>query len=333
MRLDLPAPGATPLIERPSAQRRRRSWLLTLASAAAILTLLFVTVDRGELLRALGGSHTGWLVLAVVMSLLSNTGQNAEMLRAALAAVGARLGRREALEVVVGSMAIHTLLPTGFGHLARAAWICRVGGVDPDAAVSANLAIPWLKGTWMLALAGAGRLALSGPGDAPAWWLLAAAATVLWGGSSLPGSAGAVLRRVRRMSGFAERLEALRSSLRPRKAVIAAIHAGLVVTTETAIFASCLLAVGADVGGLQLVAGFPLVLIAARLPITTLGLGTREAAVLLLFAGTAPAEHLLAASLLFAAVERLLPAAIGSLFAWRFADRLVERPGRGGDGS
>jgi len=72
-----------------------------------------------------------------------------------------------------------------------------------------------------------------------------------------------------------------------------------------------------------LLSRLPLCLLAAKLPIAVMGLGVREALVVLAFVSVAPADGLLAASLLFSAVEQVLPGVVGLLFAGQLARRLA----------
>jgi len=66
-----------------------------------------------------------------------------------------------------------------------------------------------------------------------------------------------------------------------------------------------------------------MVMLASELPISFLGLGTREAAVILLFAKYAPPETLLAAGLLFSFIEYILPNLVCLPFTKGFLDRML----------
>jgi uncharacterized membrane protein YbhN (UPF0104 family) len=75
------------------------------------------------------------------------------------------------------------------------------------------------------------------------------------------------------------------------------------------------------------VAYLPLVAIAAKVPVTLLGLGTREVLVVVLLGSMAPAATLAGAAILFSAVEYVLPAALGAALTWSYARRILG-PGR-----
>jgi len=66
------------------------------------------------------------------------------------------------------------------------------------------------------------------------------------------------------------------------------------------------------------------VMLVSELPISFLGLGTREAAVILLFAKYAPLETLLACGLLFSLVEYVLPNLACLPFTKGFLDRMLK---------
>jgi len=65
------------------------------------------------------------------------------------------------------------------------------------------------------------------------------------------------------------------------------------------------------------------VMLAGELPITVLGLGVREAAVLVLFSKYAPPEKLVAAGVLFSLVEYVYPNMIGLFFTKKFLVKMV----------
>ncbi len=88
----------------------------------------------------------------------------------------------------------------------------------------------------------------------------------------------------------------------------------------------CCLTLGLDVPLWAAMAYMPIVMGFTLIPVTIRGLGTRELAILLLFAGLATPEELAGAALLFTVLEFIMPAIIGSLLLSRFVADLAEEP-------
>jgi uncharacterized membrane protein YbhN (UPF0104 family) len=84
-------------------------------------------------------------------------------------------------------------------------------------------------------------------------------------------------------------------------------------------------AFGAELSPIALAWRFPLCLLLAKLPVTLMGFGTREAAVLALFQGLADPGVLAASALLFGVLDQIVPGLFGLLFAPRFAARVIDR--------
>lgn len=82
-------------------------------------------------------------------------------------------------------------------------------------------------------------------------------------------------------------------------------------------------ALGLDVPLRSLLTFAPLVMLISEVPITFLGLGSREAALLFFFSGFAPLERLLAAGILISFSEYLLPNLLSLLVLKPFLDKMT----------
>lgn len=275
------------------SSRRPWLWLLAAAVSALLLWLLLRQVDLGrlgELLLRADGLRLG---LAVASALMVNVAFSALGLRAALAAHEVPLPASAAFRATLGHLALHAGGSLVVGKTARALYLSRVHGVDAKRALGAEVTLLGLKVGALVALASAGALI-----EGALWAAL--------GGAALVASALVWARR--------GRLSALAAAFGW------ALGMGL---GQLAVFWLVLSAVGASVPVSRLVGLFPLCLLGAKVPFAVMGLGVRESLVVLLFRGSAPAEALLGASLLFSLIEQVLPGLLGLAFAPRFVVRAL----------
>ncbi len=294
---------------------RRRLWALaSLLCTASVLALVFFRVPVHGVLTTTARADLGVLCTALLLSLWLNTASSALALRGCVRACGAELSRAEALRATLGNLSLHNALPAGSGNLGLAAILVRRQAVSLDAALRATVITLWLKLCLLLLLGcGASFLLPVEPGLRVSLALLAAAALVggylaqVFGPPLAQRAPWPRLQRVLALVGGAQ--------VAKRGAWFwATLHTSVVVFGELVVFFLALHALGAPVAWLEVAARLPLVLIAAKLPVTLLGLGTREAAALVLFAGLLPAADIVAGTLLFLALTQLLPAALGALF-------------------
>ncbi|MFT5432710.1 MAG: hypothetical protein ACI9OJ_003412, partial [Myxococcota bacterium] len=94
----------------------------------------------------------------------------------------------------------------------------------------------------------------------------------------------------------------------------------------------CARALGVDLPLGVVLLNMPIVMGITLIPVTISGLGTRELAIITLFAGYASPEALASVALLFTAVEFILPALVGCGFLSPFLGQLAEKSGSDSDG-
>jgi uncharacterized membrane protein YbhN (UPF0104 family) len=304
--------------------RQRRRWIeQSLAALCTVVVLgwVFSRVDLGRVSTALGHADPATLVAIAVFATLVNTLESAEGFRRALAVHGARVGYVAALKATVGNLAIFSAMPAGSGNLGRVLYLNRHHDVALGRGVAASATLLWLKLCTLFALSVLGA-SLTGSTE-----LLRIAAP----GLALSLALGMMASRLARLwlTRRGTRGHALASALaEPSKPdalalALATVHAFILVLAEAAVFVWLLRAFGQSVPLAVVLARFPLVVIGSKVPITLMGLGTREALAVWLFSGWGPPESLLATTLSLSAVEQLLPAALGSLFAIPFIVGLI----------
>jgi uncharacterized membrane protein YbhN (UPF0104 family) len=281
---------------------------------AGALWWVFREVPFSSVLSALSHADPAFFGLGVVVSLWFNVVASALAFRSAVRATGSTLTRAGALRATLGNLALHNVLPSGSGTLGLAAIVHRRDGVPGPPAAFAAVFLLWLKLCAVLALGSAASLyAHVAPELRAALWIASLGCVTL--GLVLyelgPRLARwAPFKRVSLRLGAAATMPALRAG----PMLWTLLHVSSVVVGETVLFGLVLHAMGQNVAWMEVLARVPLVLVAAKLPLTVLGLGTREAAALLLLAGLSPEADIVAGTLLFLALTQLLPAALGALF-------------------
>jgi uncharacterized membrane protein YbhN (UPF0104 family) len=304
--------------------RERRAALAGGLLAAALLAVAFTTVDLEGVLEAVAGADLVTVALAISVSVFFNTVQSAELLRRGLVAVGERPRFRDVLDATTGNLALQAVIPLGAGNAGRVVWLTRLAGVDAARGTVAIVLVLALKLVAVLGLAVVG--ALLGPASALVrpWLPAALLALSMVGLAILPALARATVARLpEKLARLSGGLAVALTEARPRRLAWVLVHALLAMASEIAVFGLMLLAVGARVDPLLVLAAFPLVTVGAKVPLTTMGVGTRDALVLLLLAGAAPPETLLAATFLFTVSEYLLPLVVGTALAGPFMARMV----------
>jgi uncharacterized membrane protein YbhN (UPF0104 family) len=312
------------------SNRRRLRLLAVGVLTGVVLAMVFCSVDIQVVLKTLYRADMGLFGVAAVVALFFNTVQSAEGFRQALRAFGARVPFASAFAATVSSLAIHAALPAGAGGAGRIAYLYRSAGIDVGRCTAAVVSLLWIKLCWLLGLALLG-------------WGLTADASALRGGLlglallACVASYALGLRYAERIAArfpAAGRLAPVSRVLLPATTAmrqvrlgalaVTAMHALVAVSAELLIFGMVVYALGAIPDPVAIVAWLPLVIIAAKIPVTLMGLGTREGLVVVLLRAMARPEILLGAALLFSFVEHLLSALLGSLFTWHFFRRILD---------
>lgn len=289
-------------------------------SAAAVslglMILLYVSLDVDAVGRALGRADPPLLIVSLLL-LLPPLAASAWRL-SWMAPPSIRPGRWQAFKLISLACAFNLALPSKFGDLSKAVFL----GSGRDRGLRHALALVLFEKGWdLLGLLACGFMAvlLSGPEHLPAsaaWVLggLLALGTGLMGFRRLP---GIVLRPVGRLFGRdlspfdAAWEELLARSYRSRKAIAALVLGSIVIwlmhllqiwTMARALHIPLPFLEGAAVLTVAVLAGL--------LPFTLAGIGTRDAALVLLLSPYADSPTAAALGLLFV-IRLVLPAMIG----------------------
>ena len=287
--------------------------------SAALLALLFSRYDAASVAAVVGsGLASGWILLALMISVLVNILLPAEKLRRILGALGRRVPWSPLLYLNLAADIVVTVMPLRTGELVKPWYLSRRHGV-PAAVGAGSVLIDIslnLAALLLLALAGWIGLAL---GSLAAGIAAGAASAALF--LLLAGPLGrSSLRFLPQGDGEAETVRgqillALRNvaAIPPGRLALVFCYSLIAEIGEIVNVALIFRAFSAEVEFIHLLAYLPLVAVVARLPISLSGLGVRESLVIVAFGGAAGALHadLLGIGLLYSFVQSLFPTLAG----------------------
>lgn len=302
--------------------------LLAAGVSLAILAVIYHRIGTGPLLEAFAASDRWWLVtsLAMVVPLTLVTAWRLQLLMPA----DRRLSFGESNRLILAASSLNLILPSKLGDIAKAFFMARDHGLSQSYSLSLVL---FEKASDMLSLLAWCLFGLAlYPDRGKLFWMIAAAvgglfvllvlflashrftAGLLGGaGSLLPDGVG------RKLGGLAGRLDELRSHLAASPALVlrvALVSLGiwLLHLVQTWLFVAAL---GTWMPLLDNLALAPLAILAGLVPLTFAGVGTRDAAIIVLYGAYLSPAAAAALGVLFTA-RYLLPALAGLPFVHRY---------------
>ncbi|MBW1989449.1 MAG: flippase-like domain-containing protein [Deltaproteobacteria bacterium] len=313
------------------AEKTRRRWpsaLAAAASSALILALLFrlLDIDPASLWDAWQQASPGLLVLAAVFSLGVHVATSTDKLFRVMRAAGLSITWGEVLRIRLGSGPIRLLLPVDAGDVANILFFHRGRNMPID---SASGAIVFDRGLnligstfWLLA----GLALLQAESPAPRA-LLFGAIGVAYAVFLYAGSIHRLVIRTAeafhpRLGRFARGSLSLFQKLNARQKAFFCLY-GILFQARPLVVAWLLFAAfGLQPPVGEFIAWIVLALFAGHLP-TAMGMGPREAAVVMLFAGIAPPAILLGIGLLLTLFVHALPMAVGLPWVYWYLHKIA----------
>jgi uncharacterized protein (TIRG00374 family) len=290
--------------------------LLPPTLALLLLAIIYARVDFGRVLETLHGVDPAWLTLGFLL-FVPQIAITALRWRWLVSEV-APMSRWEAGRQVLASGTLNVVTPSKLGDIAKAWLVARSAGLPLGRAVGFALTEKLLDLWGLCAILLAANLARGVPADPLVIAALALAIAVFVAvivGLLTPVPALVVRRVPRRIARLLEtwndvRRLALAGAGRRSGAAVVAI--GLWVLHVAQIHAF-FLSVGSTPEGLKVYALVPVAILAGLLPIAQGGFGTRDAALIHLFAGDA-APAVLASVGLLTGTRYVVPALVGLPF-------------------
>lgn len=301
------------------------TWLIT----TLILIALFWKIRPTEVVRALRGIDVGLLLAALVLSTVNHALVAAERYRRIIQALGCRISLGEAILIRMGGAPIKGLLPVKSGELAKVLYLKRRHSFPYHSGILAT-ALGYLISllSFSLFILAGWVLAMDGPPNRFFFGLaliIGLPLVILVLARAPLGRAFSRFLRRTQSDTLSRIPEALSGQLEGLK------REGVRISFYSILLEGCKVinafiifkALGMEVPFSVALFRIPLTIMAANLPITIGGLGTRETSTLILFSDYAPESILVAASLSTSMVNLFFPMMIGLLFTKRFLGRLL----------
>lgn len=316
----MPAERPEALLARIQARGRgRMRFVLFALVTAGVFYLLFRRIDYGSVFATLARAHRGWLVAAFLLTLTFPV-FSALRWRRMLGSLGHEVPFRDCFAMIMAAWPMGTITPSKAGDLMKA-WYLK-DRVPVGLVVGSVLAERVLDVLVLLALALGGCLAFE------RYRLALVAGLGLAGG--LLGIVALTRFRLPLPARLAAKLDPVLESLR-RMGRSPSLLATVLVWTVLNWMASvvqtllCYRALGVDVPLLFATGALPLAIFVGLLPLTLSGMGTRDAALIALFARHAPEPVSLGVGLLYSLFGYWIPAVAGLPFLHRVLPRAKPR--------
>lgn len=301
--------------------------ILSLLVSLAILAVLYSFLDTEALIGTVAGTDPVLLGLSLAL-LIGVVGLSAARLMLLGQASGHRLGWRLSVEATFAANALNMVTPGKLGDLLKAFLLVDGSARGMPVALSlsvweklADLAVVFLIASAALAFVPGLRVVLV---------FIVPLAAILSAALLAPAVVGAAVRVKQRIAGgrfaFVERFHEAWQGLQARLADTGGARAGLIAVTALIwtghLVQICLMAAALGAGGgivfwLGVAGLLPVAFIAGLVPLTFAGVGTRDAALVLLLAPLMGGETAAALGILFW-LRYLVPGLIGLAFVPKF---------------
>jgi len=298
------------------------NWIRTVIAVTIsllLLFLLFYKIDACKVFSIICTSNLKLILLAAAISLSVNIFLGVIKWRRILAALGCSLPFKEALAVYSGCLPLRVVFPMKSNELFKAFYLQRQKGFPFLRGFSSIILDKTLNLLVILCifLIGLSLVEVKFPKVLPIVASLVLIALLF----STP-LRSMVIRLARaihpRLHRFTEQLLSGFADISTKEKIILTGYSVIFQFSEFINTYILLRAVGVWVPFAMVLVFIPLIVIINNLPITMLGLGTREALIIFLFAKYGQSTSLLSASLLVSFIEYILPVLFGIFFIKSF---------------
>ena len=312
---------------RPTLRRWPKPVLfaLSIGVSLALLAWLLAKTDPDAVWTAARDADLRLLAFAAVAAIAINALFSADRWRVILANMGASLSIRQIIRIELGCSPIKVFLPLKSGELVKAYAAARLSGQSFERILGTKVMDKYLVGVAMAAILAAGAalaadwpLALLGAATSAAALLLLRPVT--W----------RPLRRIAarlhpRVALFVEQLLSSFDELPNSTVAFLIVHSIIYNLLVVGYLALCFAAVGVTAPLGVLLVNLVLIQLAGLLPFTFAGLGFREGAALLLFAGYGDPAALMAGGLWATVLDQFVFPVAGLFFFPPFLADLLRR--------
>ncbi len=308
---------------------QRWLWFLVLAAVSVgLLVFVLRDVDLEQVKAVLWRADSGMLITTLLVSLTAFSVLPTLRWQLVLRSMGYRFGFGTLLFARFGSQPLKFAIPMRGGEAFRALYLRRRHGVPTSHGLGSVLFDLCLVVAGQLTLLCLG-LAFSDASFDYGWIALVSLVVVILCATSAGVQRGA-LRVVGALSSrLHDKLEELAVAfldLSVGQKWSLYLYSLVVECAELFIMALCFHTIGISISFGTICTLMPVVVFISLIPVTISGFGTRELAILTLFAGMASAVDLTGAAVLFAGVEVIVPALLGCTMLVPFLGRLSATP-------
>ncbi len=298
------------------ALRRGLGVGLSVGGLVAAVALLAATVDLGAAAVTLASAHRGWLTAAAGMSLLAPVLVAVKLLLV-LRLIDVRRSFARCWSAVMAAVTLNAVIPGRGGDFVRAVFLS--DGPGTLSLLVGAVLVERLLDVLMLGLLAGGASLVGGVGVVT-WIALAVCAAAVGAVVAL-----ALGHRLPVRPEAAERAGRAARALGSRPGLAVAILGMTAVcwTNNVATMELSLRAVGADIPTLAVYEATPIAVLTGILPISVNGIGTRDAAMVMLLEGRAPREQIVAGAFAYFLLNGWFLALIGLVALGREALRRV----------
>lgn len=301
---------------------KKMRFLFPLAVSLLILYLLVLKIDVRKILSSLHDCDIRLVGLAVLFSLLINIFLGAEKWRRILAAMGCRLPFKEVLSIRTGCIPFKILLPLKSSELLKAVYLDRRKKLSFARSVSSLLLDKVLNLFVIIPIAVIGltfvEMADAHESRNILLFVLLLILLIVYSAFFRHGLIGIATRIHPRLNGVAGDLLSGFADVGAGEKTILILYSLIYQSSEFVNAYILLKAVGVTVPFFYLMGIIPVIMVINNLPVTVLGLGTREVAIVYFFSEFGPSASLLSGGLLISLVVHVLPVLIGLLFIQSF---------------
>jgi len=296
-----------------------KRFAVTIIISLIILIFLFSKIDGQEVLSAIYSSDLRLVLLAVFISLSINIFLGVFKWRRILAALDCPLSYTEALSIRTGCIPFKVIFPIKSSELLKALCLNKQKKLGFGHTVSSLLLDKTLNllVTLGIFLVGLSFVELKFPRIIPVSALLII--IVFLFSAKLRGIFLSISKAIHpRLHHLATQLFTSFEVINVKEKIILTFYSIIYQFSDFLNTYILFRAVGVSVPLISILALLPLIILVNNLPITVLGLGTREALIIFLFARYGSSTSLLSGGILVSFIEHILPVVVGIFFIKSF---------------
>ena len=300
--------------------------IIATAISLLIFFLLFLQIDADQVLRVIFSSDLQLILLTVFISLAVNIFWGALKWKRILFALGYPLSFKEVLSIRSGCLPLKIVFPLKTSELIKAYYLEKQRNLPFMRGLSSILLDKMLNllVTLGIFLIGVSVVQINLPRFLPIIALLVTAVFLF--SSPLRGILLKLSQKINlKFYQFTVQLFSSFQEISVKEKIILTCYSIVYQLSEFMNTYILFKAVGISVPFSLLLVFVPLVMIINNFPITVLGLGTREALMVFLFARYGPGSFLLSAGILVSLVEHILPVVFGLFFIKSFLDYFLPK--------